>query len=178
MKPNHLPSSPTLQIRHRTRPSPPSAVPIVDDVPAVAPAASLPSTGQKVGYKNPPLETRFKKGQKSANLKGRPKAKKDPIAVLEDAMHREVVVLENGKRRKMTAWEAAVHRSTNELLKGNYKEYTAISKIVSTIASSRQKQQSQLPHEDPPLTQHEQMVNDFIREFQDLFEKERPIDLA
>jgi Family of unknown function (DUF5681) len=55
-------------------------------------------------YREPPIETRFKKGQ-SGNPRGRPA--KNLAALLAAALNEKVTVTENGKRRQVTANSAA-----------------------------------------------------------------------
>jgi len=60
----------------------------------------------KVGPGQPPLHTRFKKGQ-SGNPGGR--SKKQLSALLADALNEPVFVTIDGERRKITKREAVVH---------------------------------------------------------------------
>jgi hypothetical protein len=60
----------------------------------------------EVGYKKPPIATRFKKGN-NANPRGRPRRSNSPSSknlatMLERALDRVVVVVEDGARRKLT----------------------------------------------------------------------------
>ena len=52
-------------------------------------------TDYKVGYKKPPLHTRFRKGQ-SGNPRGRPRGSKNLSTLLTDALNEPVVVTEDG----------------------------------------------------------------------------------
>jgi hypothetical protein len=54
----------------------------------------------QVGYKKPPIETRFKKGN-NANPRGRPRGSKN-LATLQDRALDTVVVVEDGTRRRLT----------------------------------------------------------------------------
>ncbi|MDZ4113669.1 MAG: DUF5681 domain-containing protein [Brevundimonas sp.] len=61
---------------------------------------------QRVGYRNPPAETRFKKGQ-SGNPKGRPrKPPSAPVPLMTKLLKRQLSVTVEGRRRKMSAAEA------------------------------------------------------------------------
>jgi hypothetical protein len=61
---------------------------------------------RKVGYRNPPTETRFKKGQ-SGNPKGRPrKPPSAPVPLMTKLLKRQLSVTVEGRRRKMSAAEA------------------------------------------------------------------------
>jgi hypothetical protein len=63
----------------------------------------------KVGYKKPPLHTRFKNGQ-SGNPRGRPRGAKNFSTVLNDALNQRVVVTENGRRRKISKRELGIRQ--------------------------------------------------------------------
>ena len=63
----------------------------------------------KVGYKKPPLHSRFKKGR-SGNPRGRPRGAKNFSTVLNDALNQRVVVTENGRRRKISKRELGIRQ--------------------------------------------------------------------
>ena len=63
----------------------------------------------KVGYKKPPLHTRFKKGQ-SGNPRGRPRGAKNFSSVLNDALSQRVLVTENGRSRKISKRELGIRQ--------------------------------------------------------------------
>ena len=67
----------------------------------------------KVGYKKPPLHTRFQKGQ-SGNPRGRPRGSKNLSTLLTDALNEPVVVTEDGKRRKISKRELGVRQLVNK----------------------------------------------------------------
>jgi hypothetical protein len=67
----------------------------------------------KVGYKKPPLHTRFQKGQ-SGNPRGRPQGSKNLSTLLTDALNEPVVVTEDGKRRKISKRELGVRQLVNK----------------------------------------------------------------
>jgi hypothetical protein len=64
------------------------------------------------GYGNPPIHTRFKKGQ-SGNPKGRPKGSKNLATLLERVLTEQVVITENGKRRSISKLEASFKQLLN-----------------------------------------------------------------
>jgi hypothetical protein len=66
-----------------------------------------------VGYGKPPLHTRFQKGQ-SGNPKGRPRGRKNMSTLLSNALNGSVVVVENGRRKKITKREAIVTQLVNK----------------------------------------------------------------
>lgn len=66
----------------------------------------------EVGYGKPPRHTRFKKGETSANPRGRPR--KNLAASLVDGLNKRVVVTENGRRRKIAVREAITSQLINK----------------------------------------------------------------
>ena len=74
-----------------------------------------------VGYRKPPRHTRFKRGQ-SGNPKGRPPGRKDLQTVLSEALQEPVtVVLDDGRRKKITKLEAAITQLANRAASGDLK---------------------------------------------------------
>ena len=67
----------------------------------------------KVGYKKPPLHTRFQKGQ-SGNPRGRPRGSKNFSTLLTDALNEPVVVTEDGRRRKISKRELGFKQLANK----------------------------------------------------------------
>jgi hypothetical protein len=61
----------------------------------------MPIPKAKVGYRQPPIHSRFKKGH-SANPRGRPKRPKTIEACLDQELRKTVMISENGKRTRVT----------------------------------------------------------------------------
>ena len=72
----------------------------------------------QVGYGNPPEATRFKKGQ-SGNPKGRRKGSLNVSTVFAQTLREKVVVNENGQRKTMTKFEAAIKQFVNKAASGD-----------------------------------------------------------
>ena len=72
----------------------------------------------KVGYRRPPLESRFQRGV-SGNPTGRPKGSRGVSAVIAAALAERVSVTENGRRRSITKLEAAVKQLANKAAGGD-----------------------------------------------------------
>jgi hypothetical protein len=72
----------------------------------------MSDTDYKVGYGKPPRHTRFKKGEPSANPRGRPR--KNLAELLIEGLNKPVTVTENGQRRKATVREAVVSQLINK----------------------------------------------------------------
>ncbi|MCB1358323.1 MAG: hypothetical protein KDK53_18155 [Maritimibacter sp.] len=74
----------------------------------------------EVGYGKPPRTSRFKPGQ-SGNPRGRPRGAKNVDTILHDVLMQQVTVLESGKRRKITVFEAYLKRLSKQALEGDSK---------------------------------------------------------
>ena len=74
----------------------------------------------QVGFGKPPAATRFKKGR-SGNPKGRPKGKPNAATAILRAPKVKVVINENGRRREVTKFEAAMTQLANKAAGGDLK---------------------------------------------------------
>lgn len=75
-----------------------------------------------VGYKKPPLHSRFRKG-KSGNPSGRPKGKVKAVDLdraLDKILRSKIEVNENGRRRKISKLQALLMQSVNKGIKGHH----------------------------------------------------------
>jgi hypothetical protein len=85
-----------------------------------------------VGFRKPPLHTRFKKGR-SGNPKGRPVGQKNMNSLITRALNRSVIVTENGRRKKVTKREAIVMQLVN---KSASADFTAIRMLLGLLSDS------------------------------------------
>lgn len=81
-----------------------------------------------VGFKKPPIETQFKKGQ-SGNPKGRPKNSKNLRTSLEIELQSKITVTENGKATQISKVEALAKTMVNKALQGNLPAMLALLKF-------------------------------------------------
>jgi hypothetical protein len=79
---------------------------------------SDPGGGYKVGYRRPPLSTRFRAGT-SGNPRGRPKGAPNLATVLNSILAEPVVVNENGRRKRITKLRAALKQLVNRAVSGD-----------------------------------------------------------
>ena len=64
----------------------------------------------RVGYKNPPEHSRYRKGQPSANAKGRPKREETWDDLFRAELDKRIVVKEDGKSKRITKRRAWMKR--------------------------------------------------------------------
>jgi hypothetical protein len=78
------------------------------------------TTAYKVGYKKPPLHSRWPKG-KSGNAAGRKKGKRTLDQEVQDALNARVPVTQNGQKSTMTKLQAALTQVFNKAAAGDPK---------------------------------------------------------
>ena len=77
----------------------------------------------EVGYGKPPVATRFQKGT-SGNPSGQPKKVPQPLdpgIILESIDNEEIVVIDNGKRKRMTKAEIQFRQLFTKAIRGDLK---------------------------------------------------------
>jgi hypothetical protein len=74
----------------------------------------------EVGYGKPPRHTRFEHGR-SGNPRGRPGGSKNLSTLLSEALKEPVIVVENGRRRKIAKRQAIVTQLVNRSAKADLK---------------------------------------------------------
>ena len=85
-----------------------------------------------IGYGRPPKATRFKKGV-SGNERGRPKGAKNVVTLFRETMAQKVPIVENGRRRKVAKFEAALIQLANKAATGDAKAFQAIMNILREL---------------------------------------------
>jgi len=84
---------------------------------------------RKVGYKRPPVEHQFKKGEPSANPKGRPRKDKAFQQRLVDQVNRKVTMTLDGKRRRVAVEDLYLRQLCNKALGGNVQAIKELNKL-------------------------------------------------
>ena len=82
-----------------------------------------------VGYRRPPKETRFKKGQ-SGNPKGRPKGSRNLSKILEEALFRKVSIKDERGTRDVVYIAALVQKLSVDALKGDSRAQAKILELI------------------------------------------------
>jgi hypothetical protein len=96
-----------------------------------------------VGYGKPPRHSRFKKGQPSANPRGRPR--KDMAALLFEGLNKKVVVTENGRRRRIALREAITRQLINQSASADLRA----TKMLLDMIKDAEKQAAAAPPPEP-----------------------------
>jgi hypothetical protein len=86
----------------------------------------------EVGYRKPPRQTRFTKGQ-SGNPRGRSPGAKNLKTLLSDALNEFVIVTENGGRRKITKREAIITQLVNRSASADFRALKILLDMVRDI---------------------------------------------
>lgn len=83
-----------------------------------------------VGYRKPPVATRFKPG-KSGNPNGRPKAAKGLNTIVRDTLTQKVAVRTPTGERHISRIEAALHKTVELAMKGNPRALAQLIKLYA-----------------------------------------------
>jgi hypothetical protein len=118
-----------------------------------------------VGYRNPPKDTRFKKG-KSGNPRGRPRKRKDLNTVLQQVLNRRVTV--KGSETKMAVREALIRKLKDYALQGD-KQTLALQRRILTDAGYDEPDARSFAEEQMKLLKA-------IEEFPDLRDAKEDVD--
>ena len=82
-----------------------------------------------VGYKRPPRDNQFKKGQ-SGNPAGRPQGARSVETVLADELRKKVSVREGGRTRLVSKLELFVRKRVNDGIQGNARDGDALVRLL------------------------------------------------
>ena len=122
----------------------------------------LVNNAKQVGYRNPPEATRFKKGE-SGNPKGRRKGSLNVATVLAQTLREKVVVKENGQRRTMTKFEAAIKQFVNKAASGDLR---ALQLLVSLAREAETRESQSLPNSLTLKESDQRVIEGVLKRFQ------------
>jgi uncharacterized protein DUF5681 len=94
----------------------------------------MPHADEAVGYGKPPTQTRFRKGQ-SGNPRGRPKGTPNLATTLARALKEPVVITEQGRKKTITKFEAAVKQLVNKAASGEARAIAQLLALVQVVES-------------------------------------------
>jgi len=116
-----------------------------------------PESGQAVGYGKPPLATRFKQGC-SGNPKGRPRGSLNVTTTFTKILREKVTINENGKRKVVTKFDAAIKQIVNKAASGDIR---AVRQVLELARDAETKQNASIAH-NPAIDTVDQEVIDGI----------------
>jgi hypothetical protein len=99
-----------------------------------------------IGYGKPPISKQFRKGV-SGNLSGRPKRQSDPIDpghLLEAIDNEEVIVMDNGRRKRMSKAEISFRQLMTKAARGDLKAARLVVKMAQNYFAPEVRTQSRL----------------------------------
>jgi Family of unknown function (DUF5681) len=112
----------------------------------------------EVGYGKPPLHTRFQKGQ-SGNPKGRPRGRKNLSSLLNEVLNGWVIVVENGRRKRITKREAIITQLVNKSAAADLKATQIVLAMLQEVEA-----QADDAVEQTALTEADHQIIERIRE--------------
>jgi Family of unknown function (DUF5681) len=83
-----------------------------------------------IGYKSPPVATRFQKGQ-SGNPNGRPKGRKSIKKIFSDALLRTIEVREGERVRSLPKIQVAIEVNLNKALRGDHRAFVKVMDVAT-----------------------------------------------
>ncbi len=98
----------------------------------------------EVGYRKPPKQTRFKKGQ-SGNPKGRPKGLKNLATDLREELSESIPVRENGRVKRMSKQRALIKALVTKGLNADPRAMETTLKLVTNILGAGDDQIAEAP---------------------------------
>jgi len=85
-----------------------------------------------IGYRRPPVATRFKPGQ-SGNPKGRKKGQKNLATIINEALYRPVKIHNAGRARTLSKLEAIVEIMLHKALAGDRHAFSKIIELADKL---------------------------------------------
>ena len=128
-----------------------------DDAPNLQAQNEPPLTASKayeVGYGKPPKHTQFPHGNGPG--KGKPKGAKNMKTIVNSATGAKVTTKSNGKFKKISKIEAAVHQLANKAAAGDLK---AIEKLIALYERYGPEEQSLMPTQEETMADLETLKN-------------------
>jgi hypothetical protein len=98
--------------------------------------------GGPVGYKRPPAEHQFKKGQKRTG--GRAKGQKNYSTIVHELLHSQVAVSENGIKRKVSFKQALLMRARAKALAGSVADVERFFSLLAKLAPAELEPETQV----------------------------------
>jgi len=113
-----------------------------------------------VGYGNPPVHTRFKKGQ-SGNPKGRRKGQRNVHTVVDEALSQRITIREGNRTRSVTKLDAVILTMISAALKGDAKALASLIALLRSLGMTGEPPQA--PTQEPFTADDQGLIADYFR---------------
>lgn len=107
-----------------------------------------PETEHQIGYKRPPVHTRFPEGH-SGNRRGRPRGSKNWKTSFLEALATKVTLNENGRRRRLSKQEAMFAQLANRAAQGDPKATQSVLRLQAEIERTSAAEKAAESQPDP-----------------------------
>ena len=111
-----------------------------------------------VGYRKPPLQTRFRKG-KSGNPKGRPKGSRNLKTDLLEEVEKKIMLKVDGRTQSVSRRQALVKTMVADALRGNPKARALVLSLLSQYEVVEEAPSEKLP----TAAEDQKILERFIR---------------
>ncbi|WP_269514033.1 DUF5681 domain-containing protein [Brevundimonas subvibrioides] len=99
--------------------------------------ADTPAAKEAVGYRSPPIASRFKTGQ-SGNAKGRPKGSRNIETLYREVLDMKITTAVGGKKQTITALKAVLMKQMQKALAGDFRSMEAVIEAQIKYAENRE----------------------------------------
>lgn len=124
----------------------------------------------KVGYKKPPVATRFKPGQ-SGNRGGRPKKSRNVSTIVEKEAHSLVSITEQGRRKTLSKIEIGIKHLANKAASGDLKALIIFMEELRRFESTVDDRLEKSAAQSAPLT-----IEEAEKLYQEAMKNARPAE--
>jgi hypothetical protein len=87
---------------------------------------NTPSDDYRIGYRRPPREPRWKKGQSGNSRRRKPKRPESTVAIIDRLLLAPVQITLNGETKKVSALEAIVFQLLQKAMSGSGRAFRAL----------------------------------------------------
>jgi hypothetical protein len=98
----------------------------------------------RVGYRHPPVHSRFKPGQ-SGNPMGRPKKAQNASTLIGAVLGESIPVRENGRTRKISKLEASLTQLANKAAAGDVRAILAVVALAQGVEARGEPEEVAVP---------------------------------
>jgi len=124
-------------------------------------ASSETPSEYRVGFGRPPIKARFQPGR-SGNPKGRPKGSRNLKTAVTHVMGQKISILENGRKRRVTKFEAMLQAAAVKAIRGDTR---ALNALVTLMARSGNLAEIDSEAPAPSLSENDAAIlHEFLRD--------------